>query len=331
MRAHAQGQLVNIVSQIPPEIWDRELPTGLGRRFVHTSEPIQADVHIIYGLRSALGIPNSPRNTIFVASEPPEIRRYNLRVLDHYRYILAPDFGYLRGLPNFREVTAIAPWWVGSNSGGSAHYTPASTRVTLTRSDFQVGLVPTDEKLSIIVSSKARTPVQEQRLRLVDFLASRIPEIEIYGPNFQHLADKADALRKSRYHLSVENSLHPGYWTEKLSDPLLMDNVVFYGGDPNIGQHFDSGSIKTIDPFDMQETYSQVMRGLEGGLWAQSSRAREKNRQLLLDTFSFHRVLSQFLDDFDLTQSGKRYFTVPKHHPKSGIKRVLDPIYRLFN
>ena len=85
--------IVKIVSQIPSEIWSREQPDGLGMEFAHTHEPVAADIHVIYGLRSPLRVPNRRDNTFFVASEPPEIRRYNLKVLANYGAVIAPRFG----------------------------------------------------------------------------------------------------------------------------------------------------------------------------------------------------------------------------------------------
>ena len=73
--------IVNIVSQIPAAIWQRELPTDVEHEYVHTGEPVNADIHVVYGLRSRVEIPNSLSKTFFVASEPPEIREYNLNIL----------------------------------------------------------------------------------------------------------------------------------------------------------------------------------------------------------------------------------------------------------
>ena len=60
--------IVNIVSQIPRAIWQRELPTDLEHECVHTGEPVQADIHVVYGLRSQVEIPNGVSNTLFVAA-----------------------------------------------------------------------------------------------------------------------------------------------------------------------------------------------------------------------------------------------------------------------
>ena len=137
---------MNIVSQIPAAIWQRELPTDVEHEYVHTGEPVQADIHVVYGLRSQVEIPNRLSNAIFVASEPPEIREYHLNALRRYRRVLAPAFPYLSGLPNFVKVSAIAPWWVGTHAGGREHYDEQAVDISLTRDQLASPVSPTPDR-----------------------------------------------------------------------------------------------------------------------------------------------------------------------------------------
>ncbi len=55
--------------------------------------------------------------------------------------------------------------------------------------------------------------------------------------------DRRDCF-KMMFHLTIENSRFPGYFTEKLLDSLRCKSVPIYWGDPNIGDIFDiSGMI----------------------------------------------------------------------------------------
>ena len=270
--------IVNIVSQIPAAIWQRELPTDLEHEYMHTGEPVQADIHVVYGVRSRLEIPNSVSNAFFVASEPPEIREYNLKILRLYRRVLAPTFPYLSRLPNFVKVSAIAPWWVGTHAGGREHYDEQTLDISLTRDQLASPVSPVRDALSVIVSSKARTPLQQQRLRFVDYLEKKITHIDVWGEGRRFVADKADVLGASRYHLAIENSQHSGYWTEKLSDPILMSNFVFYQGDPDVGAMFDTTAIAKIDCWDMDGSYRRISDIMAADPWTSSFEARENNR-----------------------------------------------------
>jgi len=319
--------LINIVSRVPPTLWERELPPLSSPEFVHTFEPTLADVHVIYGLRNAVKVPNAPANTIFVASEPPEIREYNLATLSSYRSVLAPGFDYLRELPNFFQIDSVAPWWVGANAGGQTHYEELDSCISLSRALLETGFTPARDVISVIVSSKPKTPLQQQRLRLVEFLQSRLPALEVCGEGTNPVGDKADILKASKYHLAVENSLHPNYWTEKLTDPVLMDNVVFYGGHASYRNKFDSASVIGIDPYNLEGTYRCLRESLERSDWEATNDARGFNRALVLNSLSFHRSLIGFIERNDFSSSQGVSFSIPAQHPRSRLKGLIDPIY----
>ena len=320
---------MNIVSQIPAAIWQRELPTDLQHEYVHSGEPVEADIHVVYGLRSQVEIPSNGSNALFVASEPPEIREYNLNILQRYRRVLAPTFPYLSGLPNFLKVSAIAPWWVGTHAGGREHYGERAVDISLTRDQLVSPVSPVRDALSVIVSSKARTPLQQQRLRFVDYLEKKMPHIDIWGEGRRFATDKADVLGVSRYHLAIENSQHPGYWTEKLSDPILMSNFVFYQGDPDVGTTFDTTAIEKIDCWDMDGSYRRISDIMAADAWSSSLEARENNRRALLERNSFHRVLDRVIGDESFETVSPRRTVIPAQHPAPPWKRVIDPVYRV--
>lgn len=319
---------VNIVSQIPASIWTRELPPDLPWNFLHSSEPVGADIHVIYGLRQALSVPNSPINVAFVASEPPEIRRYNTRILSQYRAVLAPQFAYLSNLPNYAPLASVAPWWVGTNAGGDNHYESVTNSVPLQRSDLEKTAANGTEVVTAIVSEKAKTPMQQQRLRLVDFLSRRLPQFEAYGGITAPIEDKSEVLRRSGYHVAIENSIHPGYWTEKLADPILMDNVTFYGGHANTWDFLDKASVLPVNPWDPEGTYRTISEALHEKVWESSSEARIANKRTLLEERSFHRALSKFLLENEWTTSCRQKASFRAQHPKSLLKKFSDPVYK---
>jgi hypothetical protein len=321
--------IVNVVSQIPEAIWLREFPPGLAHEYVHSESPIEADYHLIYGLRSPLSIPNPLNRIGFVASEPPEIRRYNLTVLQKYGAIFAPSFSYLLPLHNYQYLCPVAPWWVGSNAGGQDHYSGGEVAVTLDRENFSNLAEPSQDVLSVIVSSKSRTPLQIQRLKLVDFLAAKLTDIEVWGEGGRFARDKADVLRRSRYHLAVENSVHSGYWTEKLADPILMSNFVFYWGAPDYGSVFSPGAICSINPFDIDGSYRAISEAMGQEKWQASSKERRENRRILIEEQSFHRAIDRLLPEYGLDGCSKSVTTIPAHQPYPRWKSVADPVYRV--
>ena len=142
------------------------------------------------------------------------------------------------------------------------------------------------------------------------------------------MEDEADVLATSRYHLAVENSSHAGYWTEKLSDPILMDNVTFYGGHPSVSDYFSTQSVVLINPWNPEGTYRTISEALNQQIWESTAEARLRNRNLLLERYSFHRELERFLAEHRWEPSGGGSTLFPAQHPQSRIKKLADPFYR---
>ena len=67
------------------------------------------------------------------------------------------------------------------------------------------------------------------------------------------IEDKFDALIGYKYHLALENSVIPDYWTEKLADSLLAWCKPIYYGCPNINDYFSSSFKRKAFAADFQQ------------------------------------------------------------------------------
>jgi len=56
------------------------------------------------------------------------------------------------------------------------------------------------------------------------------------------VADKQAFLAECRFTIAFENESHPGYTTEKVAEPMLVDSLPIYQGDPLVGNDFDTRS-----------------------------------------------------------------------------------------
>lgn len=54
--------------------------------------------------------------------------------------------------------------------------------------------------------------------------------------------DKLAFLADYKFTIAFENETHPGYTTEKVMEPMLVDTVPIYWGDPLVGRDFDTRS-----------------------------------------------------------------------------------------
>ena len=58
----------------------------------------------------------------------------------------------------------------------------------------------------------------------------------------RRVADKRAFLAECRFTIAFENESHPGYTTEKIVEPMIVNSIPIYWGDPLIGRDFDTRS-----------------------------------------------------------------------------------------
>jgi hypothetical protein len=58
----------------------------------------------------------------------------------------------------------------------------------------------------------------------------------------RRVADKRAFLADYKFTIAFENESHPGYTTEKIVEPMLVDSLPIYWGDPLVGRDFDTRS-----------------------------------------------------------------------------------------
>ncbi|MCO6498727.1 MAG: hypothetical protein J5I50_13835 [Chitinophagaceae bacterium] len=67
------------------------------------------------------------------------------------------------------------------------------------------------------------------------------------------VADKMEFIENYKFVLSFENSCYPGYTTEKIVEPMIVDSIPVYWGNPEIGRDFNSKSFINIHDFPSYE------------------------------------------------------------------------------
>ena len=60
--------------------------------------------------------------------------------------------------------------------------------------------------------------------------------------------------RQYKYHIVLENTVQPDYWSEKLADSFLGFSLPIYHGCPNINDYFNKDSLFLIDIDDINAT-----------------------------------------------------------------------------
>lgn len=216
---------VNFVSNLAEVIWRRQELSSNQISWRYTETPEDADLYVVFGITEPIFFPNPFAPRIFCIPEPPEVFEYNIEILAEYDQVLSGDFWYLKSLRNHIVHTGLLNWSVGIvGTGRNAIESKTIAQVSDLSSNER------EQKVSVVTSLKTVTPFQKTRIQFLEYLDKHMNEIAIFGHGISSIEDKADALLKYSHHLAIENSLHPSFWTEKLSDPILTCTPTFYVG-----------------------------------------------------------------------------------------------------
>lgn len=244
---------INVITNLDPSILERERPKKSRHIWDYSYQPKQADIYVVYGITRLLKFPTGTSPKIFVCIEPPEIAIYDLNILQNYDLVLAPDFAYLRGLSNHRVTAGLLNWSIGN---GDHIYSQSALRgIPSLRELFES---KTSNNVTMIVSNKKMTRLQRKRLNFAKYLMGRLDNFELFGRSIRPITDKISVLAPSKFHIAIENSEHPGYWTEKLADPIICLNHVFYFGDPTAGSTFHPDCVTQLPIDDFEESLKLI-------------------------------------------------------------------------
>jgi hypothetical protein len=112
------------------------------------------------------------------------------------------------------------------------------------------------KNISAIFSNKCFTPGHKLRHDIANNFKS---EIDIFGRSYNPVVSKNEALDEYMFSVTVENSIQPGYWTEKIIDCFITKTVPIYWGDDDVLQKFNPcGIIKFKDVEHLSYTLNNL-------------------------------------------------------------------------
>ena len=253
---------VYVDSDINTPILKRYLPDGSHWKDLEiTFNPDDYyDYHIIYNLPHNKPAPFKNTvdkdHTFLIWIEPPEVNssimwKPELDVMDKLgRIISSRTFGGSRSKYNdiITKYQQATYWMVGVNYLNRDEVVGNIT-------DYANYPVSNKNKLlSMTVSTQSYTKDQIQRQKFAKYLKDNLGDkLDLIITN-KDLKDKEDTLRDYQYNITIENSSHDDYWTEKLSDPLLCMTYPIYYGCTNLSRYFDSDVCSVIDIYDFEKS-----------------------------------------------------------------------------
>jgi hypothetical protein len=228
-----------------------------------------------------------PDKTLLITGEPPSIKYYDERFIRQFHEVLTchSDMPHPRRLYDQQAYL----WYAGIGRPGGGRMA-----ANLSYDDF--GAEDTPEKtqlLSVVVSDKAVTPGHRHRRAFVAKLRERFGErLAIYGRGICDITDKAEAIRPARYHIVLESSQFPDYWTEKLADAFLCMSFPFYWGAPNLARYFPEPAFEPINIYDPDASIAVIEREIDADRFALALPELRRAKALVLDRYNMCAMLA---------------------------------------
>jgi len=182
---------------------------------------------------------------------------------------------------------------------------------------------PKDRLVSVITSDKVMTKGHRIRLEFVRRLEKELKgDLDVFITSNMGLEDKWDAIGRYRYHIALENSTYPDYWSEKLADPILGLSYPIYYGCPNISDYLPGHSLLPIDINDFDRALSSIKKVIYSDERERHMRELVEAKRLILDKYNVFPMLAELLPTLP-TASGPKMITLK---PEMIIPRNLNHI-----
>jgi hypothetical protein len=255
---------------------------------------------------------------VLIMMEPPGIREYPSGFLAQFDLVVSSH----RDLPhpNVRNEYQGLPWHIGIPRATDAAGEPRHA----TSYDDLLRLTPPRKTaaLSVISSSKSRLKGHRLRQGFVEKLQARLGDrVDVFGRGIRPIHDKSDAIIPYRYHLVLENSRLPDYWTEKLADSYLGWAFPIYWGCSNIADYFGPDSLVEIDIERPDEAIARIeaVMGLE--LTPKQLSGLSAARALVLDRYNTFDVIRRTCKSLPPASPREIAIRSQSHFRPSGIRR----------
>jgi len=293
-----------------------------GYQFFVDEVPKVCDYLVVFAGTS--GVPRvslSKDSTLFIAGEPPSIKKYSESYLAQFGAVISPD-PELRH-PKNRLTQQGHPWFCGRKFVAQGKGLPVKGY-----DDYQAEKsIPKTKLMSVVCSDKQSRPGHRKRFEFVQRLKEVFgDQLDLFGTGQNLIEDKADAIRPYQYHIAIENSAYPHYWTEKLSDCYLEESFPIYAGCSNIDEYFSEDAFATISLNDFDGAVEVIRSVIKRDQYSQSVQALHTAKMQVLNEYNFFNVMTNFFDsiDIDCAQKHEDFTAYPaKYFQKNAFYQCL--------
>jgi hypothetical protein len=114
-----------------------------------------------------------------------------------------------------------------------------------------------DKLCSIIASSKNFTDGHQLRHKVIQ---NNYSDVDVFGYGYKPVESKREALDPYKFSITIENSIQPGYWTEKVVDCFATQTVPIFWGDRSVCNSFDERGIIRFSNIEQLEDILEFIR-----------------------------------------------------------------------
>jgi len=127
--------------------------------------------------------------------------------------------------------------------------------------NFETLKIDKKDHITFVTSSKNMTTGHKLRHQVYNYLKNidDLNGFEIYQHKSPPYHDnRNDFFDKSKFHISVENSIQENYFTEKIIDCFASKTIPIYCGCPNIDKFFNKDGIITFHNMESSEPMEKI-------------------------------------------------------------------------
>ncbi len=282
--------------------------------------------------RESLSISAPYERRIFVMGEPSPMVDIDRSFLNQFGNLVSP-FRVDGYDGNWIERHPALPWFYGWDRHRDS---------ILTFSELQGrGLTEKTGEISVVLSNKTTHAGHRFRLQLVERLREALGDrLTIFGRGIRPIDDKAEAIGPFKYHLVLENTCEPNYWSEKLADAYLGNAFPIYLGCPNIHQWFGSDAMVVLARHEssgeecLARMVERVLDVLKADPYAERVPHIQQARKSILMDHSFGQMIWNIVTEAKSTKSHtpapSRYSLLPPK-PIPWTKKLIREVRRVFH
>lgn len=227
----------------------------------------------------------APSNTIFIPEEPPAYRFYNRRFQRQFGHLYSCHLH--QNHPNHHLGHQYLQWYIGSGWEAERGPTPDFKLVT----DLPLRLADKKPLVSIMATRKSIIAGHRHRQIFLEKAKAHFKDKLVILGGGQNFIAKWDALAPYYYHIAIENSVFPHYWSEKIADSYLAWTMPIYAGAPNVREYFPDNSLLSFDLKDWQSAQNAIEQALDSTWTEERTMAIAEARRRILYEYNLMALI----------------------------------------